>query len=63
MCPIACLNFAQLGGTKKMDTLVLNHCALCGVEVEPEDEVPLPMPQGSQEYGALSLLWANHLHL
>lgn len=21
-----------------MDTLVINHCALCGVEVEPEDE-------------------------
>ena len=21
-----------------MDTLVINHCALCGEEVEPEDE-------------------------
>jgi predicted amidophosphoribosyltransferase len=20
------------------DTLVINHCALCGIEVEPEDE-------------------------
>jgi len=21
-----------------MDTLVINHCTICGVEVEPEDE-------------------------
>jgi hypothetical protein len=30
--------FRATGRDKSMDTLVINHCALCGVEVEPEDE-------------------------